>query len=348
MEVQMKKSIYMPFLALLAALLIAAPTLGMTQKDEFLTAASSGNAKVVKMLLDSAGDNARELLTATTEYGHTPLHKAASSGNAEVVKMILDSAGDNARELLTTTDTDEETPLHNAAFLGHAKVVKMILDSAGEKARELLTATDKHENTPLHKAAYSGNAEVVKVILDSAGEKARELLTATDKYEETPLHGAVSCRNAEPLRVLLERGANPYLLNFNGKTAEDLARDRRLPKIVHLLANWTEQSLERRKLESKRDIARTRQFYHLWKNHPLAIGTIKERIGAFLTPEPTNVLIEEEKIIHMPETQRARERRRLETPDKLRVASGHRQDIEKQEMFERQHIKDALHALHRQ
>jgi len=66
------------------------------------------NLEVAKILIKIAdnNDNVWTLLTTKECFGKTALHIAAYYGQIEIVKLLLDSAGDNALTLRTMKDTD--------------------------------------------------------------------------------------------------------------------------------------------------------------------------------------------------------------------------------------------------
>jgi hypothetical protein len=95
------------------------------------TAASCGNAAVVKLLLDAGGD---KLLHKQCVQGHTALHFACQEGHVEVVKLLVAAGG---QRLLLTLTRDGATCLHAACSpgsglkAGHVAVVRFVCSSLG-------------------------------------------------------------------------------------------------------------------------------------------------------------------------------------------------------------------------
>lgn len=132
-------------------------------------AAASGNADIVKMLLD-AGANPH----ATNRlHSFTPLHSAAAAGSAECVKLLL-AAGSSAEAV----DRYGSLPLHKAVDSSDADAVRTLLD-AGSPIEAIGDAYGSH---PLHIAAKLGNVEVVELLLARGADP-----SATNKHGVSPL-----------------------------------------------------------------------------------------------------------------------------------------------------------------
>jgi len=353
------------------------------EKLNFLYAVSIGNLGLVKTLLDKAGNHTIDLLTATgpPPYKNTPLHLAAQNDHTETVKELLNRAGNQAIDLITATNQFKITPFHYAAGTGSTKTVKELLNRAGNQAIALLTATGDWGCTPLHGAAGSGcietvkellnragnqaidlltaigclgfipihcavgdgHTEIVKELLNKAGNQAIKLLTATTIDGYTPLHGAVHDGHTETVEELLNRGANPHMRNNLRQTPEELARQRGMLATAQVLANWSQQSIEKRTQELEQALASIRNLAHT--TFP---GGNMIKIAEYLLPREFSrelsekILLEEQyEVIRKTQPKSpARQAKILEMAhrDKKRA---YQQAIEEQRMLEHAQIEEA-------
>ncbi|KAJ3298724.1 hypothetical protein HK104_010361 [Borealophlyctis nickersoniae] len=167
-------------------------------------AAQGGHVDVVKVLLDTGVDEAKEealddavfgghadvvrlLLEAGVDFPwwSGPLMTAARRGHVDVVKVLLDSEVDEATK---------EVALERAATLGHGDVVRLLLEAGVDFYRGYDTA-DPYWG-PLVCAAQEGHVDLVKVLLDLEVDDIHEA-----KKEALKVH-------ADVVRLLLEAGAD--------------------------------------------------------------------------------------------------------------------------------------------
>lgn len=87
------------------------------QGNSLLFAAITGNAGVVRMLL-----NSKMPLSSVDSEGSTALHLACGKGHVKVVKILLDAKADTA-----VVNKRGETALHLAVAMCYVAVVKMLL-----------------------------------------------------------------------------------------------------------------------------------------------------------------------------------------------------------------------------
>ncbi len=97
----------------------------------------------------------KNLLTARTELGSSPLHMAATNSDPEVAKLLVAKGADvNAR------DNNSATPLHLAAFTGKKELVEFFL-AHGANAY----AKDFKGQTPRDYAYQSLNNEIQGILV---------------------------------------------------------------------------------------------------------------------------------------------------------------------------------------
>ncbi|CAB4261474.1 unnamed protein product [Prunus armeniaca] len=81
-------------------------------------AASDGETKIVRQLLQLTGNNASKILQIKNKKGNTPLHLAAVVGDVETCHAMATKDP----EIVSSLNNENETPLFLAALNGHEKV----------------------------------------------------------------------------------------------------------------------------------------------------------------------------------------------------------------------------------
>jgi ankyrin repeat protein len=186
--------------------------------DRFYQAIRYDNAGDLKALIRSQDVNARD------SRGATPLMYAAAFGNAKQMKLLLESGADvNAQNAFQATaliwaggdavksqmliehgagvnvhTQQGRTPLMAAAKRnGNADLVRLLL----EKGADVRTPGD----TTLIQAAQSGDLEIMRLLIESGAN----VNCISPRLGETPLMYAAASDNVEAVRLLLAKGANP-------------------------------------------------------------------------------------------------------------------------------------------
>ena len=83
----------------------------------------------------------------------------------------------------------------------------------------LVNPLNKARRTPLQLAAEANRADMIRLIAQHNAD-----LNTQDRKGRTPLHRATYEGCVEAAEALLEAGADPTVLNKNGKTAFQIAR----------------------------------------------------------------------------------------------------------------------------
>jgi ankyrin repeat protein len=162
----------------------------------------SGNAPIVKLLLDSGAPvNPRE----TTLW--TPLTVAATTRHVEILEFLL-----QAGAKVDAPDHNGMTALVGTGFF-YPNVARVLLEAGAN-----VNATDGKGETALMKASGYGFKQSVKILIEHHAD-----LNLRDSKGRTALMHASAGRFSDAIPLLLENGADPNLRNNEGKTALDLA-----------------------------------------------------------------------------------------------------------------------------
>ena len=147
--------------------------------------------------------------------GNTPLLYATWKDLSHIVKILL-----QARANYNFTDNAGDTPLHNALLFKGLESARHLCNAGCRKDQKNLQG-----NTPLHLAVGAGNAELVKLVMIPT------TLNLQNNVLNTPLHLAVNKDFHEIIELLCKSGANLHCLNKDGKSAFQLAIEKRTPNI---------------------------------------------------------------------------------------------------------------------
>jgi len=200
--------------------------------------AAQGDLEKVASLLDEGAD-----VLADNNYGITPLHAAAEKGHSDMIIMLLrrgaraDMADINGLTPLhyaalfkqpaaidaliesnnisaAVQDAYRQRPLHLAAKSGCVLCAERLLQIGAE-----VNCRDEVENTPLTLAAFGHHVDLALQLLDAGAD-----INAQDQEGNSALHWAA--RGHWQLSAhLLSQGANPKLVDGEGRTPADWARE---------------------------------------------------------------------------------------------------------------------------
>src|SRR5499433_1015850 len=177
------------------------------------------NARLVAMLLD-AGSN----VEVPNQEGQTALMLAARAGSLDVAELLVrHGANVNARETWRG-----QTALMWAAAAGSAELTRLLIKhKADVNARALandwpsqMTAEPRNQYrptgglTPLLYAARAGCTDCVQALLDAGAD-----INRPSPEGVTPLIVAIDNLAFDTAKLLFERGANPHLWDWWGRTA---------------------------------------------------------------------------------------------------------------------------------
>ncbi|HEY8520531.1 MAG TPA: ankyrin repeat domain-containing protein [Gammaproteobacteria bacterium] len=188
-------------------------------------AAKIGHAGLAEMLLDAGAD-----VESPNQDGQTVLMLAARAGAADVAKLLVERGADvNAREAWRG-----QTALMWAADANAPEVVRLLIEHGADvEARAFandwgvqITSEPRAQYrptgglTPLLYAARAGCTPCVAALLDAGADIDRPTPDGI-----TPLMIALDNFWFDTAKLLLERGADPHLADWWGRTALYIAVD---------------------------------------------------------------------------------------------------------------------------
>lgn len=164
--------------------------------DELVVAAHHDLPRVQELLAQTP-----ELLHATATWTETPIQAAAHVGNRPIAEFLLTQGA-----LLD---------ICTAAMLGRTEDVRAML----AESPELSGATGAHNIPLLFYPALGDNVEIVRILYDAGAD------VNAGEGGNTSLHGAAIRGHTDVIRWLLDHDANPYAVDYDGKTPRDRAQD---------------------------------------------------------------------------------------------------------------------------
>ncbi len=187
-------------------------------------AARSGNAGLVKFLLDHGSDSNSGICVGIT----TPLSEACHVGAADVITVLLDHDALLAKE---GDDSYGVELIGSALCSGDIKTIELVLsldiDVMKPEACGLY---------PIHRAAQCGSIDVLSAVCKKGADINQR---AGSFYNgETPIHLAVSAKDDRMVKALIVLGASIDAVDEEGETALYRAVISREKKMIGLLIKF--------------------------------------------------------------------------------------------------------------
>lgn len=187
--------------------------------DTLLMLAVRENQPEIVNALLAAGANPN-VLSPVHQYGI--LHVAVQSGRADMIPTLL-AAGADALH----TAENGATALHDAVWNGDLEAVRALLPAY--KSCNFYPY-EGGQPAPIAMAITHGNAAIVKLILDAGFDPNRKG-TGWRRADDPVLHTAAKAGDAAIIEMLLKAGADKNILDFDGRTAAEVAT----PEVADLL-----------------------------------------------------------------------------------------------------------------
>lgn len=173
-----------------------------------ILAAQTGNLKMIR-LLESRG----AFESHVTLSGSTAVLQAAHFGHLSVVQHLLRKN----HQLLEQANYHHTTPLMRASQEGHLQIVQFLCDMGATVNRKNLQAM-----TALMLASQRGNAKICRYLIQRGAD-----LDAMTGHTSTSLVLACKRQHLDTVKVLVTAGAELFLKDNRGRTARDIALQRR-------------------------------------------------------------------------------------------------------------------------
>jgi ankyrin repeat protein len=156
------------------------------------SAASSGNARVLKQILEAGGSE--DIVEQEDTENETPLHCAASAGDVESFRLLLEYGADP----FAAGGYLSGSVIHAASLAGHVEIIRLLLDEGVD--------CNDHGGfyaTPLQAVCAAGKTDAVKVLLEHHADA-----NIVGGHYGTALVAAIENDQFEIARQLVEHGAD--------------------------------------------------------------------------------------------------------------------------------------------
>jgi len=171
---------------------------------------------------------------AIDDDGHTPLHWACAMGRIRIVKLLLTAGAD----IFKVNKAGQTALMRSVMFANNYDVRKF--PELYELLHRSTLNIDNYNRTVFHHiidvAMTKGKTHAARyymeTVLNRLSDYPRELadvINFQDEDGETALTLAARCRSRRLVKLLIDHGANPKVMNNDGKSAEDyILEDERL------------------------------------------------------------------------------------------------------------------------
>ncbi|XP_055348321.1 transient receptor potential cation channel subfamily A member 1-like [Paramacrobiotus metropolitanus] len=198
---------------LLSSARINVDTKGCNGKTPLHVAAALNHLECAKILISHGA-----CLTAQSDTGEQPTHRAAEAGSTEVLDYILQLPDCPVDQLLAATNEEQATPLHYGVNSGNRETVRLLLEHGAP-----INAQMFEESTPLHLACARGFTEMVELMHVFNVVEFDKVVSMQDAQGMTPMHRAAMFNYWDLLRLLVEKRAAMNAQDLLGRTVLVLA-----------------------------------------------------------------------------------------------------------------------------
>jgi uncharacterized protein len=154
-----------------------------------------------------------EVVDARASWNETPIEAATQIGRRDIIEYLLERGA--------------PLDVFTACVLGRRDVVEAELARDPGRAR----AHGVHDLPALYFAAIGAQPEIAGLLV-ARGADVNDAVQAA-----APIHGAVMSGSREMVAWLLERGADPSLPDYQGRSAAQLAEAMGRPELAALLTS---------------------------------------------------------------------------------------------------------------
>lgn len=166
-------------------------------------------------------------LNSTDKHGYSKLLRAAEHGNVEKVRKLLSKS----KLKVNAANQYGDTALHLASLNGHVEVVKELLTHPDIAVN---AQSKDNGNTALMAACDNSQIEVVKLLVADP----RINVNIKNRKGRNALHFAVMSGMREVIKLLLAKGIDAKAKDLEGKSAVQMAGDRKFDDVVDLILKY--------------------------------------------------------------------------------------------------------------
>lgn len=210
-------------------------------RTPLIDAAMTGNAEIVKMLLEAGADKNARVFLYGQELDENALTAAVNNGNSEIADILRHAGAEEITPGAPSAEAEQAaqnvynsmgiTPLHYALLAGETEKVKELIASGAD-----VNAKAPNMGTPLLYACTVGNAEAARLLINAKAD-----VNAAGDTGYTPLMMACQMGNKELAEILLAAGADvnaKHVMNgqATGLTPLKIAQDGGHTEIAAMLA----------------------------------------------------------------------------------------------------------------
>jgi hypothetical protein len=164
-----------------------------------------------------SGDKEAEL---KVKLNKALLYYSGVATDVKVCRAVIQLGAD-----LNVRDQSGRTALALAAIKDRREVVELLVTAGADPNTTTLLG-----NTPLiHTTCNFGSPEIARLLLENG---ASAMINHVGNHGNNALHFAARFGQVEIVKLLIEYGADKSLLNAQGKTALELAQNRRIRKLL--------------------------------------------------------------------------------------------------------------------
>ena len=177
-----------------------------------------GHSDIAAMLLlnDLRIANDENLFHHDQYRGRTALHLAAEFNETDILRLLL-TQENRGLDVNTQALGSQKTALFPAARLGRVEAVELLLDAGTEP-----NLPDEYGATPLDFAILFERIPIVSLLLNAGADPNYQ---DPGWFNRTPLFLSCNAPNEQITELLLSAGADPTLVDDNGQTAAQFARE---------------------------------------------------------------------------------------------------------------------------
>ena len=188
-------------------------------------------------------NNLISFINQKNDLGITALHYASFKGNLQIIKLLINNGADCSMLTKRNLNVIHYSAQGNkpSSLMYFYFKFKNSDETENTNYLQLIKDQDIGGSSPLHWAAYSNSEEALLYLLNldifKNEQEKQEFINKKDKQGYTPLHLCVLSKFSRITLKLLQNGANPNLTNNFGNTPYQLAMDKKLYEIAHIIKN---------------------------------------------------------------------------------------------------------------